>query len=232
MLSLAPQLDHSSLLRLKQKAAKRPQTSLSFSKESEPTAASLSWRDRLTMLWQLCKTRFVSMLLNLRNRSPKVLQYPDFRLKRVSDPVDFENTTLTERTTLVRKMGAALAAQTYGHKLGIAAPQIGISKRVMIVHGAVMFNPEWQPPKSFMRGEACSQMVLEGCYSAPDRLFKVRRAEYGWGKWQSVDGAVREFKLKGQDAIIFQHELDHLDGRCCPDVGQEVPRSILRESKK
>jgi len=117
---------------------------------------------------------------------------------------------------IVRKLGMALAKQTYGMKLGISAPQIGINLRVMVVRGNVMFNPEWQPTK------APPEQGQEACYSVPKRIFKVNRAPYGWAKWTNIDGKPFEDKLTGIPAIVFQHELNHLDGICCIDIGEEI----------
>jgi peptide deformylase len=155
-------------------------------------------------------------LLKKRNKPMAFLLHPNPLLKRVAEPVDFEKTSMQDRADVVRKMGNALSGASYGGKLGLAAPQIGINLRVCIVQGAVMFNPEWRPSK------APGNTVFEGCYSVPHKVFKVPRAVYGWAKWQSIEGEWREHKLKGLDAIIFQHELDHLNGICCADVGEEV----------
>lgn len=151
----------------------------------------------------------------MRNRPFKILIHPDKRLKRFALPVDFEKTTIEERSAIVRKMGASLAMQRYGMKLGIAAPQIGINLRVMIVRGNVMFNPEWRGANQFEVG-------IEGCYSVPGKTFRVQRSKYGWAKWTSIDGRPMESKLKDLPAIVFQHELDHLNGECCADVGEEI----------
>lgn len=86
----------------------------------------------------------------------------------------------------------------------------------MIVQGVVMVNPEWHPTR------APGEFFDESCYSVPNRLFKVKRARYGWAKWKSIDGIAREFKLTGMESVIFQHELDHLDGKCCADVREEI----------
>lgn len=115
---------------------------------------------------------------------------------------------------MFKKMGAALSATNYGDKLGVAAPQIGISKRLMVVMGAVMINPTWQPSR------APKETIVEGCYSVPGKVYEVERAPYGWATWKNIEGTERRFKLNGLNAIVFQHELDHLDGRCCADVGK------------
>ena len=156
------------------------------------------------------------MIINFRNRPLKILIHPNKKLKRIALPVDFEKTTVEERTELVRKMGNALAKQTYGQRLGIAAPQIGINLRIMVVRGNVMFNPEWHPV------QAPANIITEGCYSVPQKLFKVPRAPYGWAKWTNIEGRPMEDKLSGLPAIVFQHELNHLDGVCIADIGEEI----------
>lgn len=145
----------------------------------------------------------------------KILAYGDPRLKRVAEPVDFENTTLKQRTEIVRKMANALRATGHGMQLGLAAPQIGINKRVVIAKGNVLFNPEFVPTK------APKDTFFEGCYSVPGKVFKVPRAPYGWLKWQNIDGKHCEQKLKDINAVVVQHEIDHLNGICCCDVGVE-----------
>lgn len=155
-------------------------------------------------------------LIKNRNKPMPIVLHPDPVLSRVADPVDFENESYKDLVAIVRQMGATLKSSSYGDKLGLAAPQIGVSKRICIVQGAVMFNPEWRP--SAQPGDR----VIEGCYSVPNRLFKVKRDKSGWAKWQSINGVWREQKLNGLRAIIFQHELDHLNGKCCADVGEEI----------
>lgn len=155
-------------------------------------------------------------IIRFRNRAPKILIYPDKRLKRIAEPVDFNKTTLKQRTALVRKLGASLANQTYGGRLGIAAPQIGINVRVIVVRGNVIFNPTWTPTK------APPEIIMEGCYSVPKKVYNVKRAKYGWAKWTSIDGKSFEDKLTGLPAMVFQHELFHLDGMCLPEYGEEI----------
>ena len=174
-------------------------------------------------LW--LKFKIIKILLDFRNRPLPILKYPDKRLKRIAVPVDFEKTTIEERTTLVRKVGLALAKQNYGNHEGIAAPQVGINLRIIIVRGNVMFNPEWQPTK------APPEVAMEGCYSVPNKVFKVLRAKYGWAKWTNIEGRPMADRLNGLPAIIFQHELDHLNGLCCLDTGEEIKVESRRASQ-
>jgi peptide deformylase len=120
----------------------------------------------------------------------------------------------------IQRMVVTLSSQKWGAKLGIAAPQVGINKRVIISLGRVMINPEWQPSK------APPETITEGCYSVGKKTFRVSRAKYGWAKWQTINGEWREEKIKGLPAVVFQHELDHLDGKCCIDTGEPTGQSI------
>ena len=176
---------------------------------------------KATWLW--LNYHLASWLLKRRNKPVKFLTHPHPILAKIAEPVDFQKESKDSLVAIVRKMGASLSAASYGGKLGLAAPQIGISKRICIVQGMVMFNPEWNPSK------APGNDVTEGCYSVPHRLFKVNRAVYGWAKWQSIDGVWREKKINGLTAIIFQHELDHLNGKCCADVGEEIKVESIKK---
>lgn len=170
----------------------------------------------LRMWWTLFLIHIAKFLLKRRNKPMEILIHPDPLLKRIAEPVDFRKTTLAERSAIVRKLGATLAKQGWGDRLGIAAPQIGINLRIMIVRGNVMFNPEWIPTK------APPDYITEGCYSTPGKLFKVPRAPYGWAKWMNIDGRPMTGKLTGLPAIVFQHEIFHLEGKCLPDYGEEI----------
>lgn len=163
------------------------------------------------------KGKIGASMLKKRNKAPTILVYPNPKLKMVAKPINFRTDKKEEIIEIVRKLGAALRGVNYGDRLGMAAPQIGISKRVFVCQGAVCVNPTWTPPSD----ESQLQTVMEGCYSVPGKMFKVKRWKYGWAKWKSVDGEEREYKLSGINAIVFQHELSHLDGQCCCDLGEE-----------
>lgn len=166
-------------------------------------------------VWYWAVYNIATWLVKLRNRPRKILIHPHWRLRRIAKPVNFKQNR-AKRDRIVHQMMNALISVGYGSRLGIAAPQIGINRRVIIVQGMLMFNPEWTPSR------APSEASQEGCYSVPHRTFVVSRAPYGWVKYQDIDGVSREMKLNGLKAIIFQHEFDHLNGKCCADVGEEI----------
>lgn len=157
-------------------------------------------------------------LLKKRNKPLPILIHPNPILAQVAKEVDFEKMDFKERTKLVVKMGHALAATGYGMQLGLAAPQIGVSLRVIIVRGNVMFNPSWKPAHQL-------EDKTEACYSVPHKMFTVNRARYGWAQWQDINGVWHNnIKITGDAAHVFQHELDHLNGKCCIDTGKEILR--------
>lgn len=159
--------------------------------------------------------------LEIRNKAPEILTVPNDVLSKVAEPIDIEEMLKdnTEVTKIVRQMGAALRATGYGARLGLAAPQIGISKRIFVCKGAVCINPEMVVPTTHSMKE-----LIEGCYSVPGKTYKTKRYKTVMAKWWSIDGQLRQYKLRGLDAIVYQHEMQHLDGICCCDIGEEVTK--------
>lgn len=165
----------------------------------------------------------VNAILKIRNRPKKLLSRGDERLKEVSEEWDFTSTTKADREAIVRKLLNTLHKQEYGSKLGIAAPQIGINKRVIIVLNEPMFNPQWRPARNVW------VEMVEGCYSLPkNEIYKVKRAKYGWASWRDVEGELHETKLTEIRAIVFQHELSHLEGKCCDELGEKVDLKTIK----
>lgn len=99
--------------------------------------------------------------------------------------------------------------------VGIAAPQVGILRRVVVVQ---RFDKAGTPFEVYVNPEivARSESVAlgpEGCLSVPDRREEVARAtEITLRYRDAVTFEPREEVVEGFTAVIFQHELDHLDG--------------------
>jgi peptide deformylase len=93
--------------------------------------------------------------------------------------------------------------------IGLAAPQVGVQKRVIVVDVGedplVLVNPTIAAAE----GE---QLGLEGCLSLPDLVGEVRRAE--WVTVNGLNGQGRPVRLEGEGLLarVLQHEIDHLDG--------------------
>ena len=113
--------------------------------------------------------------------------------------------------------------------VGLAAPQVGILRRVAIVdvtqdHSGrlEMVNPE-------IIGTDGSQTGREGCLSLPGRQGVVTRPEKVKVRFQDRTGAWMEVETEGLEARAICHEVDHLDGRLYIDV---MDRELTEEEIK
>jgi peptide deformylase len=92
---------------------------------------------------------------------------------------------------------------------GLAAPLVGVQKRVIVVSVGedplVLVNPKIAATE----GE---QVGLEGCLSVPDLVGEVRRAEWVMVKGLNRRGWPVSLEAEGLLARVLQHEIDHLDG--------------------
>ena len=100
--------------------------------------------------------------------------------------------------------------------VGLAAPQVGILRRVVIVINEAdevleLVNPE-------IVAQQGEQDGLEGCLSVPGLWGFVKRPEWVKLKAQDRFGNPSSVRASGLLARIFQHEIDHLDGKLFTDV--------------
>ncbi len=144
-----------------------------------------------------------------------IITYPDERLKTPSlEVVSFDKSLESFIEDLIYTM------KTSPGCVGIASPQVGVHKRIIVVdisnskhkenklsHGLmVLINPEIIQHD----GEL---VVREGCLSVPDYTGNVKR--HYWIRVRSLDqrGNLVEFDTEGFEAVVIQHEIDHLDGK-------------------
>lgn len=103
--------------------------------------------------------------------------------------------------------------------VGLAAPQIGISKRVIVVdvgQGLIeLVNPE-------IIESAGVETDAEGCLSIPGVVGEVPRASEIVVKGLNRDGQEVQYRAKGYLARAFQHEIDHLEGILFIDKARNV----------
>ena len=100
--------------------------------------------------------------------------------------------------------------------VGLAAPQVGICRRVVIVMNEAeeiieLINPE-------IVSSSGEQTGLEGCLSLPGYWGEVTRPMKVRVKAQDRDGNAFEIEDEGLTARCFCHELDHLDGHMCDEL--------------
>ncbi len=107
-------------------------------------------------------------------------------------------------------VGQMLTFMRRNNGIGLAAPQVGISKRlfVMSIDGVerACFNPE------IAQASADLTEYAEGCLSFPGEECKIKRPSAVSVRYQTTDGSWKQERLNGLEARCFMHELDHLDG--------------------
>ena len=141
----------------------------------------------------------------------KIVVYPDKRLKqRSSEVAQFDH----ELHRLLDDMNDTMIA---GDGIGLAAIQIGVPKRVLIIN--LPDEEGNQYPENLI--EVINPVILEkkgsttyteGCLSVPDFYEDVERAEWIRVEFYDRHGEKKEIEADDLLAIAFQHEMDHLDG--------------------
>ena len=112
--------------------------------------------------------------------------------------------------------------------LGLAAPQVGILRRIIVVEVDGQLYQLINPEIVETRGE---QYEEEGCLSVPGLVGRVRRPQYVKIKGSSPEGESVEYEGEDLLAIVFCHECDHLDGVLYTDKADNV-RSAAEDEEE
>lgn len=111
----------------------------------------------------------------------------------------------------------------YANKgVGLAAPQIGVSKRVIVVDVGEGLIEMVNPLIIEAEGENTD---VEGCLSIPGLVGDVKRAAVVRVKGLNRSGVEIEIRVEGFDARAFQHEIDHLEGILFTDKAENIRRA-------
>lgn len=104
--------------------------------------------------------------------------------------------------------------------IGLAAPQIGVAKRVIVFDTGeglqVLLNPSVQEKGEDVEGK-------EGCLSVPGRERLIERPAHILLEAMDMDGKWSTYTFEGLEARVVLHEIDHLEGRLIVDQGRGVP---------
>lgn len=162
----------------------------------------------------------------------KILYHPHTVLRQKAEPV-------TEITDDVRTLLDDMADTMYDAPgIGLAAPQIGVSKRLVVID--VEGGREGQPkqPIKMINPEiidVSEQMSIydEGCLSLPGVNGEVERPESITFKYTDINGQEQIVSADGLLATCVQHEIDHLDGKLFIDYLSPLKRNmVVRKLKK
>ncbi|MFQ5693318.1 MAG: peptide deformylase [Nitrospinota bacterium] len=150
--------------------------------------------------------------------------FPDPVLRRKAAPVDKVD---GEVRTLIEDMIETMRAAP---GVGLAAPQVGVSRRVIVVDPSGGEDPEAvlgliNPRVVSSEGSAVAE---EGCLSLPEVQEDVERAERVAVEGRLADGREIRIEADGLLARILQHEIDHLDGVLIIDFLSPVKRDLIK----
>jgi peptide deformylase len=135
----------------------------------------------------------------------KIVQYGDETLRRVCRPVDkITPAVLTLLDDMVETMRAA-------DGVGLAAPQVGILRRIAVVETEPGNVIELINPKII--ATAGEQEGSEGCLSLPGQFGVVRRPMHVTVRAMNRKGEIVDIRGSELTARAFCHEIAHLDGR-------------------
>jgi len=158
-----------------------------------------------------------------------ILIHPDPRLKKVC-------TAVPDLSDDLRALAKNMLATMYDAPgVGLAAPQVGVLERLIVLdcikdgdpEPVVMFNPE------VLSSSEDLNTYEEGCLSIPEQFAEVTRpAEVRVG-WLDENGTPQEKDFDGLWATCVQHEIDHLNGKLFIDYLGPMKRQMMtRKSQK
>ena len=159
-----------------------------------------------------------------------ILIHPDPRLKKVCDPIaDIDDD--------LRKLADDMLKTMYDAPgIGLAAPQVGVTKRMLVMdcekadeaepNPMVLINPE------ILEASDDLNEYEEGCLSIPDQFANVTRPAAVKVGYIDQNGDPQERDFDGLWATCVQHEIDHLNGKLFIDYLGAVRRQMITQKMK
>jgi len=152
-----------------------------------------------------------------------ILIHPDLRLKKLCEPV-------AEITPEVRQLAEDMLETMYAAPgIGLAAPQVGVMRRVLVMDCIKDGPPEPMVlinPQTVWASEDLS-VYEEGCLSIPDQYAEVRRPAAVTVRWMDLAGEAQERTFDGLWGTCVQHEMDHLEGKLFIDYLRPLKRQMI-----
>ena len=159
-----------------------------------------------------------------------IITAPDPRLKVVSEPVEQVDDDLR------RLMDDMLETMYDAPGIGLAAIQVGVAKRVIVMD--LSKDDEPKAPRFFVNPVISNtsdelSTYEEGCLSVPDMYEEVERPSTAHVTYLDYDGKEQSEDIDGMLATCLQHEMDHLNGILFIDHLSKLKRDmILRKLQK
>lgn len=158
----------------------------------------------------------------------EVLTIPNPILKQVCSPVEIVGRDVKRLISDMRE-----TMESSSNCVGIAAPQVGVSSRIIIVN--VSLNPKphrnngllvmINPQIKYASGKLKSR---EGCLSVPGFTGNVVRKDKTEIEYIDINCVKQTLKTSGFESIVIQHEIDHLDGYVFLDRVSSLKTDIFK----
>ena len=154
-----------------------------------------------------------------------IVLHPDARLKKKSVQVENINDALI-------KLAEDMMETMYDAPgIGLAAPQIGVLERLIVMDCAKKEDEEPDPvimvnPLITASSEEIS-VYEEGCLSIPEHFAEVTRPELVQVEWIDLDGKQHSEEFGGLKSTCIQHEIDHLNGKLFIDYLGPMKRQLI-----
>ena len=154
----------------------------------------------------------------------KILTEPDPFLRQKSKPVEKVDDSIREI------MDDMLETMYQAPGIGLAAIQIGIPKRIIVLD--ISKDPEKKEPLYFVNPEKVytsedQATYEEGCLSVPGQFAEIDRPDKCHIKYLDYNGDSKELKAEGLLATCIQHEIDHLEGILFINYLSKLKRSMI-----
>lgn len=172
----------------------------------------------------------------------KIFQRDSPELRETAEPVDLLTINTPEFKKILADMHEAMLSQD--DAVAVAAPQIGVPKKLFAISGRVFDNFEKKekphPDLIFINPEIIKtskdkKIMTEGCLSVRYLYGKIRRASRVTLRAYDENGEKMERGASGLLAQIFQHETDHLKGVLFTDRAkdlQDIPPEHIKHRHK
>ena len=164
-----------------------------------------------------------------------ILTYPNPRLANKSTPVE-------EVTDEIRQLVSDMLDTMYdADGVGLAAPQVGILKRIIVVDCASRYDEEGNETDERDPHALINPVITqkegkivweEGCLSVPEYTDEVERAAKVTLEALDPDGNEIEIEAEGLFSVCLQHEIDHLDGILFVDRLSRLKQSVVKKRLK
>ncbi len=154
----------------------------------------------------------------------KIVEIPDPRLKKISEPVKEIN------QDIINLLDDMLETMYSAPGIGLAAVQIGVLLRMIVVDIAAKDetpNPIFLINPEIIEASENLQECEEGCLSVPKQFATITRPAEVTVKYLDKKGNVSQIKADGLLAVVLQHEIDHLNGKVFIDYLSPLKRKIL-----